>query len=134
MTDKQKQIIRRMRQAGLPYSRIADTVGLSLNTVKSFCRREGIEVSVASHEEDSAVCKYCGRPLEHRPGKKQKRFCSDKCRSDWWNRNRVWANRKGVRRLICRCCGAVFNSYGNKQRKYCGRGCYIRGRYGAGAS
>jgi hypothetical protein len=115
-----------MRRAGLSYSTIADAIDLSANTVKSLCRRENMDVA---NDEKHDVCNYCGIPLTHHPGKKKKRFCNDKCRSDWWNHNRKWAGRKKLYCLLCHCCGAEFNSYGNKKRKYCGRECYIRGRY-----
>jgi hypothetical protein len=132
MTDKQKRSVRDMRRAGLTYSEIAGFTGLPANTVKSFCFREGICAADAPGNGSRDVCKYCGKPLEHHPGRKKKLFCDDKCRSDWWNGNRNWAGRKKARRLICLCCGAEFYSDGNKQRKYCGRDCYIRSRHGEG--
>jgi hypothetical protein len=127
ITDKQKQIIKGMRRAGFPYSAIAESTGLPLNTVKSFCRRENVSVSV-----DSALCEYCGKPLEQRLGAKKRRFCNNKCRWNWWNRNREWANHKKNRRQICQRCGVEFMSIGNKKRKYCSRDCYIKSRYGEG--
>ena len=132
MTDKQKQAIRNMRRLGLSYSAIAESVGLPPNTVKSFCHRDKANASEHPSVTKESVCKYCGSPLTHRPGKKKKCFCSDKCRSDWWNRNRRWMRRKNAERLLCHHCGAMFNSYGNKQQKYCGRDCYVRSRYGEG--
>ena len=132
MTDKQKQTVRSMRQRGIPYSAIADAVGLSPNTVKSFCRRENVTVMQNSlADEFRDTCAYCEKLLSHSPGRRKKRFCSDKCRSDWWNKNRQWA-RKRVYHLLCNCCGTEFISYGNKKRKYCGRDCYIQSRYGEG--
>ncbi|MCL1976232.1 MAG: hypothetical protein FWG61_08745 [Firmicutes bacterium] len=132
MTDKQKQAIREMRRVGLTYSEIANATGLPPNTVKSFCHRYNICVIGASGDEGRTVCRQCGKLLEHYPGKKKKQFCSDNCRTNWWNRNRQWLHRKKVHHLLCHCCGAVFESYGNKQQKYCGRDCYIRSRYGEG--
>ena len=130
MTDNQKQTLRGMQRAGLSYSEIAVAADIPLNTVKSFFRRENIR----NHHKESAPnrCKNCDGPLGQRTGTRQKIFCSDKCRSDWWNRNREWAGRKTALRLRCQCCGAEFESYGNKNRKYCGRECYIRSRYGEG--
>jgi uncharacterized protein YjcR len=131
MTDTQKQFIREMRRAGLSYAAIADSAGLSQNTVKSFCRREHIDAA-DDIGGDPDVCRNCGNPLEQTHGKKKKRFCNDKCRSDWWNHNRGWARHKNSFRLICHFCGAEFDSYGNRNRKYCGRDCYIQSRYGEG--
>ncbi|MDD4475332.1 MAG: hypothetical protein PHV95_05995 [Eubacteriales bacterium] len=57
------------------------TIGMSENTVKSYCRRNNISVSI--NQElfvDTDACANCGLPLQHMRGSKQKRFCSDKCR------------------------------------------------------
>lgn len=89
MTQRKKQIIKDMRAEGLSYAAIADMLGFSQNTVKSFCHRENL----SDRKDESVQCKNCGRALTHQYGKKKKSFCSDKCRSDWWNRNRTWARR-----------------------------------------
>jgi hypothetical protein len=44
---------------------------------------------------------YCGKPPEHCHGKKRKRFCNDRRRSDWWNKNRDWARTKKERGPAC---------------------------------
>ena len=132
MTDRQKQSIRYMRRMGLTFSAISCSTGLSPNTIKSFCYRENIDPITNPGNEGQDVCKECGKPLDHNPGKKKKSYCSDKCRSDWWNRNREWINHKQAYHLVCLNCGTVFKSYGNKGRKFCGRECYILSRYGDG--
>lgn len=132
MTNTQKQSIRELRRMGLAYSTIADATGLSANTVKSFCHRNNVGTVSPISNYNPDTCKYCGDPLKHHPGKRKKCFCNDKCRSDWWNCNRRWLHRKKASQLICYYCGTEFNSYGNKKRKYCGRDCYIRSRYGEG--
>ena len=38
MTDKQRELIRELRAQGVGYIRIASAIGLSPNTVKSFCQ------------------------------------------------------------------------------------------------
>ena len=54
----------------------------------------------------------------------------EKCRLAWWNEHRDSMNRKAVYRLTCAYCGEVFDSYGNKSRKYCSHACYIKDRFG----
>ena len=133
MTDKQKQVIREMRGQGLSFKAVADVLSLSHNTVKSFCYRENLMTSDDSpgdRNDDGDHCKNCGAVLNHRPGIKRKFFCNDKCRYTWWNRQRIW--NKNAYRLVCQSCGNEFVSYGNKNRKYCGRECYIRSRYREG--
>lgn len=47
MTDNQKAQIIKLRVAGNGYGKIARTLGISLNTVKSFCRRNDINGNIA---------------------------------------------------------------------------------------
>lgn len=127
ITNVQKETILAMRQQGISYARIAEELILSLNTVKSVCRRNGIKIS-RPEERPSGVCKTCGEPLRQVAGGRQKTFCSDKCRYLWWNRSRC----RHPYRLTCSYCGKQFISYGNKSRKFCGRDCYSLSRYGEG--
>ncbi len=128
MTDMQKQNIKDLRGQGLSYSRIADTLELSVNTVKSYCQRQKLPVGEPpcdSHEEHGHVCKQCGKPLERTS--RAKTFCCDKCRYDYWNAHQD--RRRSVSHTICAYCGKVFASYGSRHRKYCGHPCYIKGRF-----
>ena len=49
MTDAQKEQVRYLRCEGLGYGAIATRLGISENTVKSFCRRNNL-TGVASKE------------------------------------------------------------------------------------
>ena len=124
---KEKEAVLAMYRQGQKYKEIADLLLLSPNTVKSICRRSGIK-PLTSGEADPGRCRNCGMPLSHTAGAKQKLFCSDRCRYAWWNKKR------GLMpyRLTCSYCGQEFISYGNKNRKFCGRECYLRSRYGEG--
>lgn len=126
MTYQQKEKIRQLRGDGFSYSRIAETLGISENTVKSFCRRNNLGgVSMENTiQADCVLCRQCGILLTHTVGAKQKRFCSDKCRMKWWNAHPEAVSRKAVYSFACVHCGAIFESYGNKKRKYCSRTCY----------
>jgi DNA-binding CsgD family transcriptional regulator len=42
VTDKQKEQIANLRHAGYSYSVIADKLGLSVNTIKTHCKRHGL--------------------------------------------------------------------------------------------
>ena len=133
MSDKQKRAIEDMRSLGFTYGEIARFTKLPYNTVKSYCRRQHLTAEDYRADEHGGYnrCKNCGRELHHRPGAKRKTFCCDQCRYTWWNHIRIYgANNK--RRHICRRCGTEFESYGNTNRKYCGRDCYIRDRFGEG--
>ena len=43
MTNGEKMMITQQRRQGLGYTEIARKLGLSVNTVKSYCRRNGIK-------------------------------------------------------------------------------------------
>lgn len=131
MTTTQKQAVQEMRKQDMSYSAIASALGLSTNTIKSFCRRENIDTHRCSNDEKHDLCKNCSEPLKHLLGSKKKVFCSNKCRYTWWNRHRVYLGYKGTHRLTCFYCGNEFLSK-NKKRKYCGRICYVHSQSGEG--
>jgi endogenous inhibitor of DNA gyrase (YacG/DUF329 family) len=125
MTDKQKQQIITLRRNGAGYGTIASQLGVSINTVKSFCRRHSLATRT-----NGAVCEQCGKPIAQNPGRKRKRFCSDSCRNKWWNRHLDLVKRKTVYTFTCTNCGKVFKTYGNSRRKFCCHACYIEYRFG----
>lgn len=126
MTYQLKQKITQMRRDGFSYAKVADALGISENTVKSFCRRNGLGGIGADivTQSDGALCQNCKVPLTHTAGAKKKRFCSDKCRMAWWNAHPEAVHRKAVYTFHCAYCGLQFESYGNRKRKYCSRACY----------
>ncbi|MHB8076674.1 hypothetical protein [Desulfosporosinus fructosivorans] len=93
MTLFQKEQVRRMRSEGISYSKIADCLGISENTIKSYCQRNKLSGMVATPKAEQAdiqtvafnFCKNCGKSIEQRTGKKRRKFCSDECRIAWWN-------------------------------------------------
>ena len=113
--------IERLRFQGYGYKKIALLLGLSENTVKSYCRRNPFD-------KTQKVCLQCGKPITNTPHKREKKFCSDTCRLDWWNAHRELVNRKAIYTFICPNCGCTFESYGNCNRKYCSRKCYGESR------
>ena len=65
MTDNQKSQIIKLRAAGNGYGKIAQTLGISLNTVKSFCRRNDINGNTAIEPSvtltgETTACENCG--------------------------------------------------------------------------
>ena len=130
MTKQQKEKIIKMRRDGFSYSRISKALGVSENTVKSFCRRNnlGSAYTKSFFQKDGIFCRQCGTPLTQIAGVKQKLFCSDKCRMAWWNSHPEAINRKAIYTFTCPICGREFASYGNKNRKYCSRACYGRSK------
>ena len=125
MTAEQKAEIIALRSDGTTFSDIAEQLGLSINTVKSFYRR----CENAPEKAAASYCKCCGKAIAQPSGAREKKFCSDRCRMEWWNAHRDDVNKKAFYDYVCECCGRHFQAYGNKRRKYCSRECYIADRF-----
>lgn len=121
MSPKVKREIDKMRLDLVPAKQIAETLGIHVGTVRSYIRRH-------PEIENARFCLTCGIPVVQTPGRKAKKFCSDKCRMKWWNKHQDHVNRKAYYTLTCIQCGKEFQSYGNQKRKYCGRECYTEAR------
>ncbi len=133
MTDKEKKQVEVYRGQGLGYTEISKKMDLSIGTIKAYCRRHGFGGKVAYGEtkvELVLTCECCGKPVKQNPGRKKKRFCSDKCRNVWWNSHMNLVKRKANYECICLKCGKKFISYGNRDRKYCSHDCYVDDRFG----
>lgn len=135
MNATQKQQIAQLRAEGLSYGTISKTIGINVNTVKTYCKRHGLgrvrlEVDNPKQEREKHTCQCCGEPLLQVFGRKEKRFCSDKCRNKWWNAHLDKVNRRANYDFVCAYCKKPFVSYGNKDRKYCSHECYILDRFG----
>lgn len=132
MNELQKQKIIELRDLGLSYSKIADALGISINTIKSFCRRNNLGgyVGKGNKNIDLTFCKNCGKELKQVLGKKPLKFCSDICRVKWWNAHPEMVNKKAIYSFSCANCGKPFTAYGNSKRKYCCHSCYISHRFG----
>lgn len=124
MTNEQKQQIIFLRRDGAGYGAIAKQLHVSINTVKSFCRRHCL-----ASKRDGSVCEQCGKPIVQNPGRKQKRFCCDACRNKWWNSHLELVKRKAIYHFICPNCKKEFTVYGDKHRKFCSHECYISYRF-----
>ena len=142
MTNEQKTVVESLRSQGLGYKRIAAQTGISANTVKSYLRKYApvaVEQEVPVISPESAVvissdiqpvCRQCGKPVAQNPGRKEKKFCSDSCRTRWWNNHLDLVKRRAIYHFTCPTCGRDFSAYGNAHRKYCSHSCYIEDRFG----
>ena len=119
MTDLERAQIMKLQSEGLGYKKISSILGLPVNGVKSFCRRNPI----VTKSEDKR-CRYCGKSIIQPRGRKEKLYCSDSCRMAWWKEHRSEMKKKAYYELTCQQCGQVFMSYGNVHQKYCGLACY----------
>ncbi|WP_085022389.1 RNA polymerase subunit sigma-70 [Anaerovibrio sp. JC8] len=126
MTNLEKRQVMDLREKGYGYIRISNELGISVNTIKSFCRR-----SLVSKTDDKHYCRCCGKEVEQTKGRKEKKFCSDSCRMKWWNRNLDKVDRRTYQSKSCPNCGSEFTVYGTfSKKKYCSHSCYIKFRFG----
>ena len=68
MTNEQRMIVSALRAQGIGYGAIARKVGISENTVKSFCRRNAQKedkLTVTGADEHWCLC--CGAPVHRTP-------------------------------------------------------------------
>ncbi|MDD4475229.1 MAG: RNA polymerase subunit sigma-70 [Eubacteriales bacterium] len=125
MTDTQRMQIKELRLAGYGYLKIAKEIGVSENTVKSYCRRSKTNCKA---QEITVVCEQCGETIDISK-RRMRRFCSDNCRSKWWNKHPKVEMSYTVN---CACCGKEIHMRRKGERKYCSHRCYIAARYKEG--
>lgn len=130
MTVQEKTEISTLRSQGLGYKKIGQLLGISVDTIKTFCRRNNISGSPDSFFPREDSCLTCGKAIVQIPGRKKKKFCTDKCRNQWWNSHLDKVNRKATYHFTCLFCKKAFTVYGNSRRKYCCHQCYIEDRFG----
>lgn len=121
MTDSQKSQTDKMRLDGCGYLKIAKAMGVSENTVKSYCRRQ----KSTDGKEKNDCCAQCVKPID-KSKRSGRRFCSDTCRTKWWNAH---PKAEMPYKANCAYCGKEILMRRQYERKYCSHRCYITARY-----
>ena len=128
MTKEQKTLILYYREQHMTYRQIGEKLGLSPDTVKTFCRRNTPQED-RTETSTSSQCRNCGAPVHPLPGRRERLFCSPACRTAYWRKH----NLLGKDPRYCAGCGALLTG-GSASRKYCSHACYIRHRFGSSAA
>lgn len=128
MTKEQKTLILYYREQHMTYRQIGEKLGLSPDTVKTFCRRNTPQED-RTEASASSQCRNCGAPVHPLPGRRERLFCSPACRTAYWRKH----NLLGKDPRYCAGCGALLTG-GSASRKYCGHACYISHRFGSSAA
>ena len=128
MTKEQKTLILYYRERQMTYREIGEKLGLSPDTVKTFCRRNTPQED-RTEASASSQCRNCGAPVHPLPGRRERLFCSPACRTAYWRKH----NLLGKDPRYCAGCGALLTG-GSASRKYCSHACYIRHRFGSSAA
>lgn len=138
MNEYQTRQIREYRMKGVGYRSIAAVTGLSRDIVRNYCKTHGLDgfgVELTANMKEQmqlgTVCLCCGKPVKQATTGRKRKFCSDKCRRQWWGSHPGALQKKesAFYELTCAYCGKVYQSYGNKTRKYCSHECYVRDRF-----
>lgn len=138
MTEVQACQIREMRLKGIGYRAIATVTGLSRDSIRNYCKTHGIngfgeaaKLNLQENIKQGNACMLCGIVIKQPIRGRHKKFCSDACRRQWWKNHQDKIDRKDTAIYKCTCtkCGREFESYGNKNRKYCSHDCYIKDRF-----
>lgn len=138
MTDFQTKQIRELRMRGVGYKAIASVVGLSRDVVRNYCKSHGLEgyateltVNMKEQMQQGKACLCCGKDIEQPETGRKRKFCSDKCRREWWAAHPEVVQKKETAfyEKTCVYCGKTFTVYGNKNRKYCSHQCYVHDRF-----
>ncbi len=128
MTDNQKEQISVLRSQGLGYTAVANRVGISKDTVKSYCKRNDLAGKRSDSSTDN-VCPQCSKPVVQSGKHKKRRFCTQECRKTWWANHHTDIKNGAVHSYVCEACGKPFKAYGNTSRKYCSHRCYVSVRF-----
>lgn len=138
MTEDKKEIIIQLRLKGYGYKAIGDLIGKSRDSVRGFCKRNGlagdpalVALNVKERLNRNLLCKNCKKPIKQKSKGRTRKFCSEECRRSWWKANQDKRNEseEAVYKYTCKNCGKEFSCYGNKTRKYCSHDCYIKYRF-----
>lgn len=73
MTEEQRKRVFKLRSQGLGYKTIAREVGLSSDTVKSYCKRyhlvgpgEVVKLNIQVMEEKKIICPQCKKEIKQK--------------------------------------------------------------------
>ena len=127
MTDKQKESIALLRDCGVSVTEIAERLGLSVNTIKSYCKRHALKAQTKSKR----YCLQCHNLIRQNLHRKAKKFCCDRCRVIWWGKHSSLLRTPSKQTFICPVCHGSFSAYPSTKQKYCSRLCYARSREAA---
>ena len=139
MTELQAGRIQELRMRGIGYRAIGDVLGMNRDAVRNYCKAHGllgygaaVRINIKEQIAEGIACQCCGKLLEQPERGRKRRFCSDKCRREWWSSHQEEIRRSpdALYEGICAFCGRPFTAYGNQHRKYCSHDCYIRARFG----
>ena len=131
MKPEQKNMIQDLRNSGCGYKEISEQLQISINTVKSYCKRHELTRMGKRNSGSVRFCLQCGTEIKQEQHRKTKKFCSDRCRMIWWREHSSLLRTPSKQTFICPVCHEAFSAYSSTKQKYCSRLCYARSREAA---
>ena len=131
MKPEQKNMIQDLRNSGCGYKEISEQLQISINTVKSYCKRHDLTSTKKRNSGSVRFCLQCGNEIKQEQHRKTKKFCSDRCRMIWWREHSSLLRTPSKQTFICPVCHEAFSAYSSTKQKYCSRLCYSRSREAA---
>lgn len=131
MKPEQKRMIEELRNSGCGYKEISEQLQISINTVKSYCKRHELTRMGKRNSGTVRFCLQCGNEIKQKQHRKTKKFCSDRCRMIWWREHSSLLRTPSKQTFICPVCHEAFSAYSSTKQKYCSRLCYARSREAA---
>lgn len=131
MKPEQKRMIEELRNSGCGYKEISEQLQISINTVKSYCKRHELTRMEKRNSGSVRFCLQCGTEIKQEQHRKTKKFCSDRCRMIWWREHSSLLRTPSKQTYICPVCHEAFAAYSSTKQKYCSRLCYARSREAA---
>ena len=130
MTQAEKETILSLRQKQCSLLVISKTTGLPIGTIKSFLSRASRKIKEQAKvdlitTETLGRCRQCGALLKQERRGRAKTFCSDRCRTAYWNEHRDLSQRPSAHLQKCEMCGRDFYTY---RGRYCSRACFGQAR------
>ena len=131
MNPEQKNMIQDLRNSGCGYKEISEQLQISINTVKSYCKRHDLTSTKKRNSGSVRFCLQCGNEIKQEQHRKTKKFCCDRCRMIWWREHSSLLRTPSKQTFICLVCHEAFSAYSSTKQKYCSRLCYARSREAA---
>ena len=126
MNERERNNILKLRAKGLSFLAIAETLGISVGTVKTVCSRNKAAVERLQQPIIERYCLECGALLENTVTGNNKRFCSKQCYYRWWQKQAK--NPRTAYKKVCPNCNNTFYVKSKKTQKYCSRACFYAAR------
>ena len=128
---------RLLREKGMSLRKTAAMTGLTKDIVRNISRKIDAAADDDTLEDrirDGQACAYCGGDMEQHGGSgRPRRFCSERCRRQYWRLHRPEQKRKEDKLFLrtCAYCAKTFQIYGKNDRTYCCREHYRLHFYGS---